>query len=72
MREIKAGTVDNYMIRSGRIALCKELGISESSSYGVISEYINKLKADNARLTSMIDNGLGWDDMKGGSRSDVE
>ena len=50
------GSVDNYMIRSGRIELCKQLGISESSSYGLISERIKNIKDALYLVVDAIDN----------------
>lgn len=31
-----------------------------------------RLRKENEKLKGMIDDGLGWEDMKGGNRSDVE
>ena len=42
------------------------------NSHDQLTDENARLREENAKLKGMIDNGLGWEDMKGGNRSDVE
>ena len=41
-------------------------------SLKVVSDGYKQLESENKKLLFMIENGLGWEDMKGGIREDLE